>query len=89
MGIIGLLIYGLVASACASIGTLIVSSEVPGGITTSLLVGILGAWLGVVLIGYTGPVLGGVAVLPAILGSMVLIVAMNMIAGMSRVLTQS
>lgn len=89
MGLIGILIYCLVASACASIGTLIVSAEIPGGTMTSLLVGILGAWLGVVLIGHTGPVLGGVALLPAILGSMVLIVAMNMLAGISRVLSQS
>jgi uncharacterized membrane protein YeaQ/YmgE (transglycosylase-associated protein family) len=82
MSIIGWILFLIVAAICASIGSAIVPGRIPGGFLTAMVVGVLGAWLGVRLIGQLGPVLAGVPLLPAILGSALLILIFALLSGL-------
>ncbi len=58
-----------------------VPGRIPGGWIASMIVGIVGGWLGGLLLGSFGPVLSGVAIIPTMLGSALLIFGM---AGISH-----
>lgn len=73
MSILGFILYCLVAAVCAGIAEYLVPGRIPGGLLTSVIFGIIGAWIGASLMGSLGPALAGVAILPAIIGSAVLI----------------
>ena len=73
MGILMFILYLIVAAACAWIADMIVPGRLPGGFLTSAIVGVIGAWLGSSLFGSIGPSLAGVPLLPAILGSAILV----------------
>lgn len=73
MSIIGFVLFLVVAAACAWIAEQLVPGVIPGGFVTSAIVGIIGAWMGVNLVGTIGPSLAGVSLLPCILGSAVLV----------------
>jgi uncharacterized membrane protein YeaQ/YmgE (transglycosylase-associated protein family) len=51
------------------IGDALVRSDMPGGIIGSIIAGFVGAWLGHILLGTWGPIIGGFAVIPAIIGA--------------------
>jgi uncharacterized membrane protein YeaQ/YmgE (transglycosylase-associated protein family) len=81
MGILMFIMYLLIASACAWIAAALVPGTVPGGFLASVIVGVLGAWVGTSLMGAVGPDLAGVPLLPAILGSALLIFLFSLVAG--------
>lgn len=81
MSILGFLLFVIVAAVCAWIADAVVPGRIPGGFLASTIVGVIGAWIGTALFGHFGPDIGGVSVLPAIIGSGVLIFAMAMISG--------
>jgi uncharacterized membrane protein YeaQ/YmgE (transglycosylase-associated protein family) len=72
--------YLLVASACAWIADYLVPGRIPGGFIASAIVGVLGAWVGSNLMGPVGPQLAGVPLLPAILGSALLVFLFSLIS---------
>jgi uncharacterized membrane protein YeaQ/YmgE (transglycosylase-associated protein family) len=80
MGILSLILFLIVAAACAFIAERLVPNSMPGGFFVSALVGIIGAWVGGSLIGHFGPDLGGVALLPCILGSAVFVFLFSLIS---------
>jgi uncharacterized membrane protein YeaQ/YmgE (transglycosylase-associated protein family) len=58
---------------------------IPGGFFVSAIVGIIGAWVGGSLFGHFGPQLAGVSLLPAILGSAILVFCLALLSrGFSR-----
>ncbi len=69
MTIISLLIFVIAASICAWIAEGFVPKQIPGGYFTAAMTGIAGAWIGVNILGNFGPALGGVSLLPAVVGS--------------------
>ena len=73
MNILSFILFLIVASVCAFLAERLVPNSVPGGFLTSAIVGIIGAWVGGGLIGHFGPDLAGVALIPCILGSAVLV----------------
>jgi uncharacterized membrane protein YeaQ/YmgE (transglycosylase-associated protein family) len=73
MSILAFIFYLIVAAACAWIAAAIVPGRVPGGFFTAAIFGIIGAWIGSSLMGSFGPVVESVAVVPAIIGSGLLI----------------
>ena len=73
MEILSFIIYLFVAAACAWIASALVPGTLPGGFFTAVVFGALGAWLGASLIGAVGPSLAGVRLLPAIVGSGILV----------------
>jgi uncharacterized membrane protein YeaQ/YmgE (transglycosylase-associated protein family) len=78
MGILSFILFLVVAAACAYLAERLVPGVVPGGFFTSAIVGIIGAWIGGSLIGHIGPDLAGVALLPCILGSALLVFLLSL-----------
>jgi len=80
MSILGFLVFLVVAAVCAWIADYLVPGRIPGGFLAAAVVGVIGAWLGTALMGHFGPDLGGVSVLPAIVGSAVLIFGLSLLS---------
>lgn len=78
MSILGFLVFCIVAAVCAWIADYFVPGRIPGGFLAAVVVGAIGAWLGTALMGPMGPDLGGVALLPAILGSAITIFCLSL-----------
>ncbi|WCK52755.1 GlsB/YeaQ/YmgE family stress response membrane protein [Aneurinibacillus sp. Ricciae_BoGa-3] len=51
----------------------IMGRDIPGGIIGNIIAGFIGAWIGTALLGTWGPVIGGFAIIPAIIGAVVLV----------------
>ncbi|MBT2258891.1 GlsB/YeaQ/YmgE family stress response membrane protein [Priestia megaterium] len=58
---------------------LITGRDVPGGIIGNIIAGFIGAWLGGLILGNWGPVIGGFAIIPAIIGSIILVLIVSFI----------
>ncbi|SFL75664.1 Uncharacterized membrane protein YeaQ/YmgE, transglycosylase-associated protein family [Paenibacillus sp. 1_12] len=58
---------------------LIMGRDIPGGIIGNIIAGFVGAWLGGLLLGSWGPVMGGFALLPALIGAIVLVFIVSLI----------
>lgn len=76
-----LLLFLIVAGLCAVIASALVPGRIPGGFLTAMICGFIGAWIGGNLIGSLGPSLAGVSLLPTIVGSAILVLAMALISG--------
>jgi uncharacterized membrane protein YeaQ/YmgE (transglycosylase-associated protein family) len=81
MSILSFILYLIVASVCAFLAERLVPNSVPGGFLTSAIVGIIGAWIGGNLVGHIGPDLAGVALVPCILGSALLVFLLSLVSG--------
>jgi uncharacterized membrane protein YeaQ/YmgE (transglycosylase-associated protein family) len=86
MTIVGFILFLIVAALCAWIAEYFVPGHIPGGFFTAAIFGIIGAWIGANLLGNFGPSLEGVALLPTIIGSAILVFAL---AVLSKVLRKS
>ncbi len=73
MGILSFILFLFVAAACAWIADYLVPGTIPGGFLAAVIFGIIGAWIGVSLMGPVGPSLAGVSLLPTILGSAIVV----------------
>jgi uncharacterized membrane protein YeaQ/YmgE (transglycosylase-associated protein family) len=82
MSILGFIFFIIVASICAWIAEAIVPGRVPGGFLASAIVGIIGAWIGTSLMGHWGPDLAGVPLVPAIVGSGILVFLLALFSGL-------
>ncbi len=80
MDILMFIMYCIVAAVCAGIAAYLVPGTIPGGFLVSVIFGILGAWLGTSMIGGFGPALFGVPIVPAILGSALLVFVLSLFA---------
>ncbi|WP_433957528.1 GlsB/YeaQ/YmgE family stress response membrane protein [Cytobacillus horneckiae] len=58
---------------------LITGRDVPGGIIGNIIAGFVGAWLGTLILGDWGPVVANFAIIPAILGAIVLVLIVSFI----------
>jgi uncharacterized membrane protein YeaQ/YmgE (transglycosylase-associated protein family) len=81
MGILSFILFLIVASVCAYLAERLVPNTIPGGFLTSAIVGIIGAWMGGMMIGHFGPDLAGVSLLPCILGSAILVFVLSLVSG--------
>lgn len=81
MGILMFIMFLLIASACAWIAAALVPGTIPGGFLASVIVGVIGAWIGTALMGSVGPDLAGVSLIPAIVGSGLLVFLFSLISG--------
>ena len=82
MSILGFILFLIVAAVCAWIAEAIVPGRIPGGFLASAVIGIIGAWIGTSLFGHFGPDLAGVALVPAIIGSALLVFILALISGL-------
>ncbi len=82
-----LLLFVCLATGCAWLAESLIPNAVPGGMVVSALVGIIGAWLGTTLFGRFGPGVAGVALVPAIFGSMLLVFGLALLSRSRRTVT--
>ncbi|MBY0597631.1 MULTISPECIES: GlsB/YeaQ/YmgE family stress response membrane protein [Bacillales] len=61
------------------LASLIVGKDIPGGVIGNIIAGIIGSWLGTSLLGTFGPVIGGYAIIPALIGAIVLIFIVSLL----------
>lgn len=53
--------------------------DVPGGIIGNIIAGFIGSWLGGLILGSWGPVIGGFAIIPAIIGAIILVLIVSFV----------
>jgi len=71
----------IVGGVIGAIAGMIVGKDVPGGIIGNIIAGFIGAWIGTSLLGNWGPDLGGFAIVPALIGAVVLVFVFSLIVG--------
>ncbi|MHB1133020.1 MAG: GlsB/YeaQ/YmgE family stress response membrane protein [Chloroflexota bacterium] len=77
--LIGLLVMLFVAGFVGWLADLIVPGRLPYGWLGAIVAGLLGAWLGTMLIGNVGPSLAGIPFIPALLGAIILAFLANVL----------
>lgn len=80
----GIIISIVMAIIIGIIGDALVGHEMPGGIIGSMIAGFIGAWLGPLLFGAWGPVIGGFAIVPAIIGTAIFVFLLGLVAKLFR-----
>lgn len=83
MDLLGLLILLIVAAVVGALGEMIGGVNVPGGWIGSILVGLVGAWIGGALF-QMGPVIGGIQIIPAIIGAILFVLVLRVLFSASR-----
>ncbi len=85
MDLIHFLFYLVISAVCAGIASRVLpvgGKGAPSGFLAMAVVGIIGAWLGGVVIGNVGPTLEGVPLVPTVIGSMLFVFALSLISGL-------
>ncbi|RLQ96178.1 GlsB/YeaQ/YmgE family stress response membrane protein [Falsibacillus albus] len=75
----GLLLYLVIGGIIGWAGSFIAGRNVPGGVAGNIIAGILGAWIGGIIFGDKGPVVAGMAVFPALIGSIIFVMIISLI----------
>lgn len=83
MTVLGFIVLLIVAFIAGAIGEAIAGAKVPGGGLGSIIAGLIGAWLGGRLLHF-GPVIGGIQIIPAIIGAAVFVFLLRLIFSMTR-----
>jgi uncharacterized membrane protein YeaQ/YmgE (transglycosylase-associated protein family) len=83
MTLVGFIILLVVAFVAGAIGEAVAGTKVPGGWVGSIVVGFVGSWLGGMFLHF-GPVLGGIQIIPAILGAALFVFALRLIMTAGR-----
>ncbi|MCM3662830.1 GlsB/YeaQ/YmgE family stress response membrane protein [Mesobacillus subterraneus] len=58
---------------------LILGRDIPGGVIGNIIAGFVGAWIGQAILGDWGPVVGGFAILPALIGAIALVFIVSLV----------
>lgn len=58
---------------------LIVGRNIPGGVIGNIIAGFVGAWLGQLILGDWGPEVADFAIIPAIIGAVVLVFLLSLV----------
>jgi uncharacterized membrane protein YeaQ/YmgE (transglycosylase-associated protein family) len=58
---------------------MVVGRDIPGGIIGNIIAGFVGAWLGTLILGNWGPHVANFAIIPAIIGAIVLVLLLSLI----------
>ncbi|MBS4194106.1 GlsB/YeaQ/YmgE family stress response membrane protein [Lederbergia citri] len=77
----GFLLYLIVGGIIGWLAGLILGKDIPGGVIGNIIAGIIGAWLGGAIFGDWGPDVAGIAIVPALIGSLVLVFVLSLILG--------
>ena len=74
----------IVGGVIGALAGAITSRDVPMGIIGNIIAGWVGAWIGQALLGTWGPSLAGMALVPSILGAIILVLIVSAIFGMRK-----
>lgn len=80
MTLSGFVILLIVAAIVGAIAEAVVGAKVGPGWIGTIIVGLIGAWIGSALI-KVGPIIGGVYFVSAIIGSIILVLLLKLITG--------
>ncbi|MNJ59775.1 Transglycosylase associated protein [compost metagenome] len=58
--------------------------DIPGGVFGNIIAGFVGAWLGSMILGNWGPVIGNFYIFPALIGAIVLVFIVSLLMGSRR-----
>lgn len=83
MTLVGFLILLVVAAIAGACGELIAGAKVPGGWLGSIIAGLVGAWLGGLIV-HVGPIIEGVQIIPAIIGAALFVLILRVLMGATR-----
>ncbi len=83
MDLLGFLILLIVAAVAGALGEMIAGEKIPGGWIGSIIAGLVGAWLGGTLLQF-GPVIGGIQVIPAIIGAALFVLVIRLLMTATR-----
>nr|WP_197914097.1 GlsB/YeaQ/YmgE family stress response membrane protein [Listeria sp. PSOL-1] len=81
MHLLWVLIVGAVIGIIAGALT---SRKLPAGWIGNIIAGLVGSWLGEKLLGSWGPHIAGMAILPSIIGAVILVAIISFFIGMSK-----
>ncbi|AEV95788.1 GlsB/YeaQ/YmgE family stress response membrane protein [Pediococcus claussenii] len=74
----------IVGGIIGAIAGMITSRDLPAGIIGNIIAGLVGAWIGQSLLGTWGPVLAGMAIIPSLIGAIVLVLIVSAVFGMRK-----
>lgn len=74
----------IVGGVIGVVAGMITNRDLPAGIIGNIIAGLVGAWLGQMLFGHWGPDVAGMAILPSIIGAIILVLIVSAIFGMRR-----
>ncbi|MGO4937563.1 GlsB/YeaQ/YmgE family stress response membrane protein [Fundicoccus sp. Sow4_H7] len=81
MGWLWSLIVGGVIGWLAGV---VMGRDIPGGVIGNIVAGLIGSWVGGLLFPDFGPIVGGFAIVPALIGAIILIAVVSFILRRSR-----
>lgn len=61
------------------IAGMIVGKDIPGGVIGNIIAGFIGAWIGSAILGDWGPEVADFAIIPALIGAVVLVFLLSLI----------
>ncbi|MBU8880120.1 GlsB/YeaQ/YmgE family stress response membrane protein [Bacillus sp. FJAT-29790] len=61
------------------IAGMVAGRDVPGGVIGNIIAGFVGAWLGTMVLGNWGPIVANFAIIPAIIGAVVLVFLLSFV----------
>jgi uncharacterized membrane protein YeaQ/YmgE (transglycosylase-associated protein family) len=79
VSLIGVIVTLVIAGVVGWLAWKFVPIKLPYGFLGAVVAGLLGSWIGGWLLGDVGPELGGIAILPALVGSLILAVVSTVI----------
>jgi uncharacterized membrane protein YeaQ/YmgE (transglycosylase-associated protein family) len=83
MTVVGFIVLLVVAFVAGALGEAIAGRKVPGGWFGSVVAGLVGAWLGGRIMHF-GPAIGGVQLIPAIIGAALFVFFLRLVLGAGR-----
>ncbi|MBM4762950.1 GlsB/YeaQ/YmgE family stress response membrane protein [Bacillus sp. B15-48] len=78
------IIMAIIAMVIGTVADKVSPVGMPGSWAGAMFAGFLGAWLGPLLFGAWGPVIAGFALIPALLGAVIVVIVMGFIAKLFR-----
>lgn len=84
MKMLSFILYLIVGGIIGWLAGLILGKDIPGGIIGNIIAGIIGAWLGGLILGDWGPDISGIAIIPALIGSIILVFIVGLILRAAR-----
>ena len=73
--LVGLVIALIIAGLIGLLAERIVPGRLPHGLAGAVVAGLIGTWLGALLLGHLGPAIFGIALLPATVGAIIVVAA--------------
>ncbi|HEX2923693.1 MAG TPA: GlsB/YeaQ/YmgE family stress response membrane protein [Chloroflexota bacterium] len=77
--VLGVIITLIIAGLIGGLAEAVVPGRAPYGWIGAIAAGLLGSWLGTLLIGHVGPVLAGIPLIPAFAGAIIIVAIVELL----------